>query len=151
MTGWLFTSPDGKTKPVDLPHTWNGKDGQDGGNDYMRDQCTYQKTFAKPAFEAQTECVYLEFAGVNASCRVCLNGKEIATHDGGYSTFRVEITEQLQGENELVLYVDNKAGDKVYPQRADFTFYGGIYRDVTILTVSRSHFDLDYFEVRESG
>ena len=145
MTGWLFTSPDGKTKPVDLPHTWNGKDGQDGGNDYMRDQCTYQKTFAKPAFEAQTECVYLEFAGVNASCRVCLNGKEIATHDGGYSTFRVEITEQLQGENELVLYVDNKAGDKVYPQRADFTFYGGIYRDVTILTVSRSHFDLDYF------
>lgn len=88
MTGWLFTSPDGKTKPVDLPHTWNGKDGQDGGNDYMRDQCTYQKTFAKPAFEAQTECVYLEFAGVNASCRVCLNGKEIATHDGGYSTFQ---------------------------------------------------------------
>lgn len=145
MTGWLFTSPDGNTKPVELPHTWNGKDGQDGGNDYMRDQCIYQKTFAKPGFEEQTECVYLEFAGVNASCKVCLNGKEITSHDGGYSTFRVEITEQLQEENELVLYVDNKAGDKVYPQRADFTFYGGIYRDVTILTVSRSHFDLDYF------
>lgn len=145
MTGWLFTSPDGNTKPVELPHTWNGKDGQDGGNDYMRDQCIYQKTFAKPGFEEQTECVYLEFAGVNASCKVCLNGKEITSHDGGYSTFRVEITEQLQEENELVLYVDNKVGDKVYPQRADFTFYGGIYRDVTILTVSRSHFDLDYF------
>lgn len=145
MTGWLFTSPDGNTKSVELPHTWNGKDGQDGGNDYMRNQCIYQKTFAKPGFEEQTECVYLEFAGVNASCKVCLNGKEITSHDGGYSTFRVEITEQLQEENELVLYVDNKVGDKVYPQRADFTFYGGIYRDVTILTVSRSHFDLDYF------
>ena len=76
--------------------------------------------------------VYLEFAGVNASCRVCLNGKKITSHDGGYSTFRVEITEQLQEENELTVYVDNKVGDRVYPQRADFTFYGGIYRDVTL-------------------
>ena len=57
----------------------------------------------------------------------------------------MEITEQLQEENELTVYVDNKVGDRVYPQRADFTFYGGIYRDVTLLTVSNSHFDLDYF------
>ena len=145
MTGWSFTMPDGNTKSVDLPHTWNGKDGQDGGNDYMRDQCIYQKVFTKPVFDKEKECVYLEFAGVNASCRVCLNGKEISSHDGGYSTFRVEITEQLQEENELTVYVDNKVGDRVYPQRADFTFYGGIYRDVTLLTVSNSHFDLDYF------
>ena len=82
--------PDGNTRSVDLPHTWNGKDGQDGGNDYMRDQCIYQKVFTKPVFDKEKECVYLEFAGVNASCRVCLNGKEITSHDGGYSTFRVE-------------------------------------------------------------
>ena len=136
---------DSNTRSVDLPHTWNGKDGQDGGNDYMRDQCIYQKVFTKPVFDKEKECVYLEFAGVNASCRVCLNGKKITSHDGGYSTFRVEITEQLQEENELTVYVDNKVGDRVYPQRADFTFYGGIYRDVTLLTVSNSHFDLDYF------
>ena len=145
MTGWSFTMPDSNTRSVDLPHTWNGKDGQDGGNDYMRDQCIYQKVFTKPVFDKEKECVYLEFAGVNASCRVCLNGKKITSHDGGYSTFRVEITEQLQEENELTVYVDNKVGDRVYPQRADFTFYGGIYRDVTLLTVSNSHFDLDYF------
>ena len=48
MTGWSFTMPDGNTRSVDLPHTWNGKDGQDGGNDYMRDQCIYQKVFTKP-------------------------------------------------------------------------------------------------------
>ena len=145
MTGWSFTMPDSNTRSVDLPHTWNGKDGQDGGNDYMRDQCIYQKVFTKPVFDKEKECVYLEFAGVNASCRVCLNGKKITSHDGGYSTVRVEITEQLQEENELTVYVDNKVGDRVYPQRADFTFYGGIYRDVTLLTVSNSHFDLDYF------
>ena len=50
MTGWSFTMPDSNTRSVDLPHTWNGKDGQDGGNDYMRDQCIYQKVFTKPVF-----------------------------------------------------------------------------------------------------
>lgn len=142
---WRFTGPEGVTVQVDLPHTWNNIDGQDGGNDYYRGVCAYQHSFAAPAFDPEQELVYLQFHGVNSSCQVKLNGSEICAHDGGYSTFRVEVTGLLQPENELFLSVDNRANDKVYPQKADFTFYGGIYRDVELLVVHKSHFDLDHF------
>ena len=76
---WHFTGPDGSKTAVDLPHTWNAIDGQDGGNDYWRGTCLYEKDFAKPAFSAD-ERMYLEFRGVNASARVELNGQLIGTH-----------------------------------------------------------------------
>ncbi len=142
---WQFTGPKGDTVAVDLPHTWNNIDGQDGGNDYIRSVFTYKHTFEKPVFDAADELVYLQFKGVNSSCVVTLNGQEICSHDGGYSTFRADITDLLQAENTLELAVDNRVNDKVYPQKADFTFYGGIYRDVDLLVVNRAHFDLDHF------
>lgn len=129
---------------VNVPHTWNNVDGQDGGNDYYRGTCWYVKTFAKPEFGEDTR-VYLEFRGVNASALVYLNGKQIATHDGGYSTFRADVTDDLQEENTLVVGADNSVNERVYPQTADFTFYGGIYRDVNLLFVNKNHFDLDYY------
>ena len=141
---WNFLYHDGTSTCVNIPHTWNALDGQDGGNDYYRGTCRYQKTFLKPEFGPK-ERVYLEFRGVNASAKVILNGATVATHDGGYSTFRVDITEKLAQENDLLVEVDNSVNDRVYPQKADFTFYGGIYRDVTLLTVNENHFDLDYF------
>ena len=141
---WTFLYHDGTSTCVNIPHTWNALDGQDGGNDYYRGTCRYQKTFPKPEFGPK-ERVYLEFRGVNASARVILNGATVAAHDGGYSTFRVDITEKLEQENDLLVEVDNSVNDRVYPQKADFTFYGGIYRDVTVLTVNENHFDLDYF------
>lgn len=144
MQDWMFTGPSGKRRPIDLPHTWNAVDGQDGGNDYYRGTCIYEKTFKKPEYHSE-ERVYLQFHGVNASARVVLNEKEICTHDNGYSTFRVDITEKLREENTLRVEVDNSVNDRVYPQKADFTFYGGIYRDVEILIVNRYHFDLDYY------
>ena len=144
MEDWMFTNQNGKKRPVDLPHTWNAIDGQDGGNDYFRGTCVYEKTFPKPEF-SRDECVYLQFHGVNASARVFLNQKEICSHDNGYSTFRVDITEELKEQNELRVEVDNSVNTRVYPQKADFTFYGGIYRDVELLTVSKEHFDLDYY------
>ena len=143
--GWEFIYHDGSVTKVDIPHTWNAIDGQDGGNDYWRGTNTYRKTFAAPAFDPAEERVYLQFAGVNASAYVELNGKPVCTHDGGYSTFRADITELLQAENNLKVDADNSVNDRVYPQKADFTFYGGIYRDVTLLVVNRHHFDLDYF------
>ena len=142
---WQFTGPDGKTIPVNVPHTWNAIDGQDGGNDYWRGECKYERALAIPKFDPDTECVYLVFHGVNASARVLLNGKAVCAHDGGYSTFRKEITAMLATENTLTVYVDNGVNDRVYPQKADFTFYGGIYRDVELLVVNKHHFDLDYF------
>ena len=142
--GWTFTGPSGGPRPVALPHTWNAIDGQDGGNDYWRGTCVYEKGFPKPEFGADQR-VYLEFRGVNASANVELNGKAVGTHDGGYSTFRWDVTDFLQNENQLVVHVDNSVNDRVYPQKADFTFYGGIYRDVLLLIVNKDHFDLDYF------
>ena len=142
---WTFIYHDNTSTVLDLPHTWNAIDGQDGGNDYWRGTCCYEKKFKKPEFDAEKELVYLQFHGVNASARVILNGKEVCTHDGGYSTFRGDVTGLLEAENEMLVYVDNSVNTKVYPQKADFTFYGGIYRDVELLTVSKAHFDLDYF------
>lgn len=144
MNDWIFNGLSGKQTLVDLPHTWNAIDGQDGGNDYFRGICSYEKKFARPQY-TQEELVYLQFHGVNASAVVILNGKELCTHHNGYATFRVNITDVLEDENHLKVVVDNSKNDKVYPQVADFTFYGGIYRDVELLIVNKQHFDLDYY------
>ena len=145
MKGWEFTGPDGTTTTVDLPHTWNARDGQDGGNDYWRGTCIYRTRFAAPQFNTASQQIWIQFDGVNASAHVVLNGFPVCNHDGGYSTFRANITELLRDENELTVEVDNSKNDRVYPQKADFTFYGGIYRDVSLMVVSKNHFTLDYF------
>lgn len=142
---WKFSIKDQPAIDVDVPHTWNAIDGQDGGNDYYRGTGTYEKTFAKPDYDAKTQDVYLEFCGVNATANVLLNGQKVTSHDGGYSTFRANVTALLQEENDLCVAVDNTVNTRVYPQKADFTFYGGIYRDVNLLVVSKNHFELDYY------
>ena len=145
MKDWQFTGPNGVTTAVELPHTWNAKDGQDGGNDYWRGCCTYCTRFAAPVYDPAQQQVWLQFEGVNASAAVLLNGQQLCTHDGGYSTFRAEVTELLQAENQLTVRVDNSVNDRVYPQKADFTFYGGIYRDVSLLVVNKNHIALGHF------
>ena len=142
---WTFIDSTGVRHSIDLPHTWNNIDGQDGGNDYYRGTCHYRKSFPKPDFDPNTQRVYLEFRGANASAEVTLNGKQVMTHDGGYSTFRADITDVLTDDNALVVAVDNSVNDRVYPQKADFTFYGGIYRDVLLVIVNKDHFDMDYW------
>lgn len=130
---------------VNLPHTWNAIDGQDGGNDLYRGTAYYANILKKSELPA-ADLYYLEFRGANASADVYVNGKNLASHDGGYSTWRVNMTEALTGEENLVVVaVDNGVNDRVYPQNADFTFYGGLYRNVNIIAVSESHFDLDYY------
>lgn len=129
---------------VNLPHTWNGIDGQDGGNDYYRGTCYYTKVLKKVDLKDYAD-VYLEFEGANSSTDVYVNGIAAAHHDGGYSIWRVNITEYLQDENEIVVAVDNAPNDYVYPQKADFTFYGGLYRNVSLICVPSARFDLDYF------
>lgn len=142
---WRFAINGGGEKNVDLPHTWNASDGQDGGNDYFRGVGVYTRSLRRPVFDPQQQVVYLEFCGVNASARVFLNDTLVTSHDGGYSTFRVNVTDCLQEENILKVEVDNTVNDKVYPQKADFTFYGGIYRDVRLIVLNKNHFAMDYF------
>ena len=129
---------------VNLPHTWNAIDGQDGGNDYYRGTCMYMKTLDREEIPA-ADRYYLELNGANSSADVYVNGEKLAHHDGGYSTFRVEITDQLKKGTQIAVAVDNAENDRVYPQMADFTFYGGLYRDVNLIAVSNSHFDLAYY------
>lgn len=139
---WVFVKENEKST-VNLPHTWNGTDGQDGGNDYYRGKCTYIKEIAKVDMP-QGEEIYLQLDGVNSSAFVYFNSKLLCTHHGGYSTFRVKL-ENIKDNNEIKIEADNSPNDFVYPQQADFTFYGGIYRDVTLIGVEKNHFDLDYY------
>ena len=148
--GWSFAKDvcdplfSGELVGVNLPHTWNAEDGFDGGNDYFRGSCLYKKNINKESLGEGIH--YLEIRGANSSATVYLNGEELATHHGGYSTWRVNLSDHLKdGDNELAIIVDNAPNDFVYPQMADFTFYGGIYRDVYIVSVAQNHFDLDYY------
>ena len=129
---------------VNVPHTWNAIDGMDGGADYFRGTCLYAKVIKKSELP-EADKYYLELKGTNSSADVYVNGVKKAHHDGGYSTWRVELTKDLTEETLIVIAVDNAANDTVYPQVADFTFYGGIYRDVNIICVAESHFDLEYY------
>ena len=128
---------------INVPHTWNGIDGQDGGNDYYRGTCYYLKNIPGEFLE-KDQINYLEFDGVNSSASIYWNGKEMLVHHGGYSTFRVKI-EEIQETNLLIVAADNSPNDFVYPQNADFTFYGGIYRDVKLVSVDKNHFAMDFW------
>ena len=129
---------------VNLPHTWNAIDGQDGGGDYFRGTAYYAKELEKIDLP-KADRYYLEINGANSSADVYVNGKALAHHDGGYSTWRVDVTDALTDKTLIVVAVDNAPNEEVYPQFADFTFYGGLYRNVNLVCVSDSHFDLEYY------
>lgn len=143
--GWTFQINDKKECEVTLPHTWNAKDGADGGNDYYRGTGVYTRTLARPDFDPDAQRVFLEFNGVNSSAKVYVNDRLAGEHHGGYSTFRFDVTELLGEESEIKVLADNSRNDSVYPQKADFTFYGGIYRDVNLIVASSDHFELEDF------
>ena len=96
-SGWLFSSTEKNAPAVlpanwqalDLPHTWNGTDGQDGGNDYLRQTCFYAKEILKTELTGEEN--YLEFDAVNSSAEIFWNGISLTKHHGGYSRFRVKI------------------------------------------------------------
>lgn len=142
---WTFyKNPDStQGEEVSLPHTWNAVDGQDGGNDYYRGTCKYECHFSRPELETDGKA-YLEFDGAAMTADVVINGTKAVHHEGGYGAFCADITQYLKDENKLEVYVDNSDNTKVYPQKADFTFYGGLYRMVKLVTVSKNHFELDY-------
>ena len=129
---------------VNLPHSWNAIDGQDGNNDLYRGTAYYAKTIDKLDLP-EAEKYYLEVNGANSSASLYWNGRKMATHHGGYSTWRVDVTDVMENSNLVVFEVNNAPNDYVYPQNADFTFYGGIYRNVNLIAVPASHFDLEYY------
>ncbi|WP_136608778.1 glycoside hydrolase family 2 protein [Paenibacillus dokdonensis] len=154
--GWKFSKeddegailaayPNENCESVDLPHTWNAIDGANGF-EYFKGACWYRKEFTVPSRE-QGNTIFIEFHGSNSITDVYVNAIHIGHHRGGYSIFRFDITDVVKfGQtNVLAVKVDNTVYDDVYPQMADFTFFGGIYRDVNLVIANPVHFDLlDY-------
>ena len=148
--GWRFLKADisleqavqnaGQGELISLPHTWNAVDGQDGGNDYHRGKCWYVREVT--AQELEGEAVFLEVGGAAMTADVYFNGRCLTHHEGGYSAFRVELTGERAERNILAISVCNENSDRVYPQKADFTFYGGLYREVKLISVPKEHFEL---------
>ena len=132
---------------INLPHSWNAVDGHDGNGSYDRGRYWYARSFSTPKQPLAGGRVYVEFPAAGQQAHVYVNGKEVAYHEGGYSAFRADITDVCveEGENLLVVACSNENRSNVYPQAADFTFYGGLYRGVNLISVPETHFDLDYY------
>ena len=131
---WRLTL-EGKTFEVDLPHTWNNIDGQDGKDGYLRTKAVYSKTLAPRA-----GVCYLEVLAANSVAEVFLDGATLCTHEGGYSAFWTDLTGMSEKGGKLEISVDNSPNEAVYPTMADFTFYGGLYRGVNLLVCPEKHF-----------
>lgn len=138
-SSWEFMK-EGKSEYVDLPHSWNAVDGQDGGDDYWRGTCIYRKTLHDLATSGKRQ--FLEFQGVSSEAEVLIDGAVIGVHKGGYAAFRLDVTGRIHDGSLLEVRVSNAPNDQVYPQKADFTFYGGLYRDVALIETAESHFAL---------
>ncbi len=139
LTSALFAKQGEAFSAVALPHTWNALDGQDGGNNYWRGMGTYQIDLPNPTAGKRQ---YIELQGANHVATVYCNGRELGTHKGGFSTFRFDLTAAMQPEGNVLTVVVTNAKSDIYPQNADFTFYGGLYRDVNFIEVNEAHFDL---------
>jgi beta-galactosidase len=131
---------------VKVPHTWNALDGQDGGDDYYRGVGWYRRRVAIPAAD-KGRALYLELDGANTVTTLFVNGREIGRHAGGYARFRFDVTAAVDvgTTNLFALRVSNAPDPSVPPRTADYTSFGGLYRDVRLVSVDPVHLDLDAF------
>jgi beta-galactosidase len=123
---------------INLPHTWNNMDGQDGGNNYYRGIGWYRKHYIiEGTYSGKS--IYLKFEGANSVADVYINGARIGQHKGGYSAFCFDITSQVKigADNVIAVKVNNAYDADIPPLSADFTFFGGIYRAVHLLVTDK--------------
>ena len=143
-SNWKFTKDlnSNKWENVSIPHTWNSVDGY-SGNEYYKGACWYEKEFTVERLENDKRA-YIEFNAVNSISDVYFNDVHLGQHRGGYSIFRYDVTDLIKFDEKNILKVkaDNTIVKDVYPLMADFTFYGGIYRDVNLVITENIHFDL---------
>jgi beta-galactosidase len=137
---------DSSWAPVTLPHTWNAMDGQDGGSNYYRGIGWYRRHTTVPA-SASGRQVFLQFDGANIVTDVFVNGTKVGEHRGGFARFRFDVSSLVTpgADNVIAVQVSNAAVADVAPLSADFTFFGGLYRDVHVLVTDPVHVDaLDF-------
>ena len=128
---------------VTLPHSWNTQDILDDEDGYYRGEGWYKKTMKIPQIYKDQQ-VFLLFEAANQVASLFINGKPVGeAHIGGYTTFARDITSALrEGTNEIAVRVDNSHDDEIVPHSADFSFYGGIYRDVHLIITKPIHFEV---------
>lgn len=135
----------GYWQDVNLPHTWNTDDVMDDTPGYYRGVGWYQKDIFIPA-GWKDKSIYIYFEGSNQITEVFVNGKSAGKHIGGYSAFSFNVSQLLQtGSNSVRIMVNNAHNDDIAPLSADFSFFGGIYRDVYLIAANANHFDLDNY------
>ncbi|MBC7846022.1 MAG: DUF4982 domain-containing protein [Flavobacterium sp.] len=127
---------------INLPHTWNSQDATDNEAGYRRSASWYKKSLVIPAVDAN-KIYQLYFEGSNITTNVYVNGKEVGKHIGGYVGFTFDITKFINaGNNEVLVRVDNSYNIEIIPsQKSDFFIYGGITRDVWLLSTAKNHID----------
>ena len=146
---WKFAKADKEAPSIDdnsswvsvsLPHTWNGTDGQDGGDNYYRGTGWYLRNLLIDKADSN-KCIYLRFGAANYATEVFLNGKSVGTHFGGYTAFAFDITPYIHygTANQLLVKVSNAAGLAIPPLSADFTFFGGLIRGVDLIKKDKVH------------
>ena len=142
-TAWQFSSEVHAERTVNIPHTWNAEDPFRNGKEYFRGTGTYTKQLYAPQ-KWQKEQVFLKFEGSNQVTRLYVNDQLIGEHRGGYTGFTFDITKALKlgQENLLRIEVDNSHNPDIPPLDADFNFYGGIYRDLWLITTPKLHFEI---------
>ncbi|GAA5035264.1 beta-galactosidase [Marivirga lumbricoides] len=129
---------------VNLPHTWNAFDPFDEEKGYYRGVSYYKRSLKLPL--AENKNWFLYFEGVNQVAEVYVNGQLATKHIGGYTGFSVPLTQFLQeGENQLLVKVDNSHNEAIAPLKGDFNFYGGIYRDVFLISTGKTHFEFSEY------
>ena len=120
---------------LNLPHTWDIAHGQDGpsttyyrGIGWYRSHYTVDNSYAGRHF-------FLKFDGAFLVTDVYVNGSYLGEHQGGFAAFVFDVTPYLNvgGDNVIAVKVNNAANANIPPLAADFTFWGGIYRDVHLL------------------
>ena len=126
--------------PVDLPHTWNLVDAFTSDLHYRRGVGWYRRTLALDSTLVGRR-LFLHFEGANQVADVYVNGHHAGRHIGGYTAFTFDITEhaRFDAPNVIAVRVDNSHDPDIPPLNADFTFYGGIYRDVWLVATSPVH------------
>lgn len=145
-SNWSFVQGDTTVAPawksISLPHTWNAADALDDVPDYYRGVCWYKKIIRVSKKYSGRE-ILLHFEGANQKVAVFVNGKLAGTHAGGYNAFTIPVTDwvRFDRDNEVKVKVDNSFDENIAPLTADFTFYGGIYRDVYLVTTGKVHFN----------
>lgn len=157
LVDWYFQKDSIAKGPADLkeqgwntvkvPHSWNTHDVMDDQPGYYRNKGWYKIDLGTVA-PLKDKVVRLHFDGANQETTVYVNGKKVGDHIGGYTGFNFEIQDYLDfnnPSNDVVVCVNNRYNADIPPLTADFTFFGGLYRQVYLDSKAKTYFSDDKY------